>query len=267
MRPAVNLNLLFTELPWPERFDAAARAGFDRVELPWPPLAPDEVTRLVRAARLRVVLLNMDAGDLAAGERGYGNDPRLTGRWRQRLREAVRLAVDLDCPLVNVLAGRRLPEFDDDAQHDCLADNLAWAADVAATADRTLVVEPINDHDIPGYLLPRVADVLALLDRLGHDRVRLQLDTYHVAAMGDDVPAVVATAGARLGHVQIADFPGRHEPGTGDLDLDALLAALTRVGYPGALGLEYLPTGPSAASLAAVTARYPRLRPSPERVR
>ncbi|MFI6822784.1 hydroxypyruvate isomerase family protein [Micromonospora sp. NPDC050187] len=266
MRPAVNLGLLFTELPWPERFDAAARAGFDRVEFVWPPLAPDEVTRLVRAAGLRVVLLNMDAGDLPAGERGYSNDPRLTARWRQRLREAVRLAVDLDCPLVNVLAGRRLPEFGVEEQLDCLADNLRWAADVAETAGRTLVVEPINDHDIPGYLLPRVADVLALLDRLGHDGVRVQLDTYHVAVMGDDVPAAVATAGARLGHVQIADFPGRHEPGTGVLDVDALLAALARVGYTGALALEYVPTGPSAASLAAVTARYPRLDPSPERI-
>ncbi|MEU4565236.1 TIM barrel protein [Micromonospora sp. NPDC023956] len=266
MRPAVNLGLLFTELPWPERFAAAARAGFDRVEFPWPPLPHDEVTRLVRAAGLRVVLLNMDAGDLSAGERGFSNDPRLTDRWRQRLRAAVRLAVDLDCPLVNVLAGRRLPEFGADAQHDCLADNLAWAAEVAAATGRTLVVEPINDHDIPGYLLPRVADVLALIDRLGHDRVRLQLDTYHVAVMGDDVPATVATAGARLGHVQIADHPGRHEPGTGDLDVDALLAALAGVGYTGALGLEYLPTGPSAASLAAVTARYPRLAPSRERL-
>jgi hydroxypyruvate isomerase len=266
MQPAVNLGLLFTELPWPERFAAAARAGFDRVEFPWPPLAPDEVIRLVRAAGLRVVLLNMDAGDLAAGERGYGNDPRLSVRWRQRLREAVDLATDLDCPLVNVLAGRRLPEFGDDEQRDCLADNLRWAVEVAGTAGRTLVVEPINDHDIPGYLLPRVTDVLALLDRVGHDRVRLQLDTYHVAVMGDDLPATVATAGVRLGHVQIADFPGRHEPGTGDLDVDALVAALAAVGYTGALALEYLPTGPSAASLAAVAARYPRLAPSLERL-
>ncbi|WP_176738056.1 TIM barrel protein [Micromonospora inyonensis] len=139
------------------------------------------MTRLVRAAGSRVALLNSDAGDLAAGERGYGNDPRLTVRWRQRLREAVQLAVDVDCPLVNVLAGIQLPGFGVEEQHDCLVDNLRWAADVAGAAGRRLVVEPINDHDIPGYLLPRVADVLALIDRLGHDHVLLQLDTYHVS--------------------------------------------------------------------------------------
>ncbi|MBM0224725.1 hydroxypyruvate isomerase family protein [Micromonospora sp. ATA51] len=261
MYPVVNLGLLFTELPWRRRFAAAAETGFDRVEFPWPPLPPDEVTWLVRAAGVQVALLNMDAGDLAAGQRGYSNDPRLTARWRDDLRRAVDLARDIGCPLVNVLAGRRLPELDERDQLSCLTDNLRWAADLAEAAGLKLVVEPINDHDIPGYLLPRVSDVIALLDQVGRPVVELQLDAYHVAAMGDDVTKTVAAAAGVLGHVQIADFPGRHEPGTGALDVDALLAALGAAGYDGGLALEYVPTLPSSASLRAVAARYPRLGP------
>ncbi|MGR6318286.1 TIM barrel protein [Micromonospora soli] len=261
MHPVVNLGLLFTELPWRRRFAAAADAGFDRVEFPWPPLPPDEVAGLVRAAGVQVALVNMDAGDLAAGERGYSNDPRLSPRWRDQLRRAVDLARDIGCPLVNVLAGRRLPDVDEWDQRRCLTDNLRWAADLAAAAGLTLVVEPINDRDIPGYLLPRVPDVIALLDQVGRPAVKLQLDAYHVAAMGDDVAKTVAAAAGALGHVQIADFPGRHEPGSGALDVEALLAALDVAGYDGGLALEYEPTGPSAASLRAVAARHPRLGP------
>jgi hydroxypyruvate isomerase len=257
MHLVVNLGLLFKELPWPERFAAAAGVGVSHVEFPWPPLPPDEVTRLVRSAGLRVALLNMDAGDLDAGDRGYTNDPRLVARWRERMREALDLAVAVDSPLVNVLTGRRLTGVDDGEQAECLAANLRWAAERAAARDRTLVVEPINDRDAPGYLLPRVADVLGLLDAVGHDAVRLQLDAYHVASMGDDVAGTVALAGARIGHVQVADFPGRHEPGTGDLDLPALLAALAEAGYDGGLALEYVPTGPSTDSLHAVTTTLP----------
>jgi hydroxypyruvate isomerase len=248
----VNLGLLFTELPWPERCAAAAAAGFDRVEFPWPPLEPAEVTRVVREAGVRVALMNMDAGDLAAGDRGYGNDPARTGHWRDQLRRALDLAGELDCLLVNVLAGRRLPGVGVPEQLRCLTDNLRWAAGQAADRGLTLVVEPINDHDIPGYLLPRVTDVLGLVDELNSDSVKLQLDTYHTAVMGDDVPAAIAATGTRLGHVQIADFPGRHEPGTGDLNVDAMLAALTEAGYDGGLALEYVPTRPSAESLRTV---------------
>jgi hydroxypyruvate isomerase len=264
MYPIVNVGLLFTELPWGQRFVAAAEAGFGRVEFPWPPLEPDELRRLVRAAGVDVALMNMPAGDLAAGDRGHGNDPRLVARWRDDLRRALALAGDLRCPLVNVLAGRDVAGVDPAEQLRCLTDNLRWAAGLAERAGLTLVVEPINDRDIPGYLLPRVADVIALIDAVGHPAVRLQLDTYHVAAMGDVVADTVAAAGRVLSHVQIADFPGRHEPGTGDLDIDALIAALIAAGYSGGLALEYVPTGPSAASLRTVTSRYPPLHPEQE---
>lgn len=263
MYPVINLGLLFTELPWPERFAAAAEAGFGRVEFPWPPLPPDEVVRLVREAGVRVALMNMDAGDLAAGDRGYGNDPRHTPRWRLRLHQALDLAGELDCPLVNVLAGRLQPEMNRSEQLRCLTGNLRWAAGLAARDGRTLVVEPINDLDIPGYLLPRVTDVLDLFDQVDHDAVALQLDAYHVAAMGDDVTAAVAAASGRIGHVQVAGFPGRDEPRADELG--TLLAALLDAGYDGGLGLEYVPTQPSAASLRAVTARHLLLRPDRER--
>jgi hydroxypyruvate isomerase len=190
MYPVVNLGLLFTELPWPERFAAAASAGFGRVEFPWPPLPPEEVVRRVRDAGVRVELMNMDAGDLAAGDRGYGNDPPLTPRWRLRLEQAL----ELDCPLVNVLTGRLRPGPARGEQLSCLTGNLRRAAGLAAHRGRTLVVEPVNDRDVPGYLLPRVSDVLGLIDKVDHEAVALQLDVYHVAAMGDDLATAVAAA-------------------------------------------------------------------------
>ncbi len=265
MYPVINLGLVFAGLPWPDRFAAAAEAGFARVEFPWPPLPPAEVGRLVRDAGVRVALANMDAGDLAAGERGYGNDPRFTPLWRLRLRQALDLAVELDCPLVNVLAGRLLPGRTRGEQLWCLTGNLRWAADLAARDGRTLVVEPVNDRDVPGYLLPRVTDVLDLIDQVDHEAVALQFDAYHVAAMGDDVSTAVAVARRRIRHVQVAGFPGRHEPTAAELAV--LLTALAEAGYQGGIGLEYVPTGPPPESLRTVAARHPLLRPDRELTR
>ncbi|HZN17650.1 MAG TPA: TIM barrel protein [Micromonosporaceae bacterium] len=254
IRVAANLGFLFTELPWPDRPLAARDAGFAEVEFAWP-ADPELAAAAVDRAGVRVALLNMPAGDLAAGERGYGNDPRRQAEWRAALDRALRLAGRLGCATVNVLAGTWCAGVARDAQLDCLAGNLGWAARQAGAAGVGLVVEPVNSLDIPAYLLPRTGDVVALLDRVGAPGIGVQLDTYHCAQEGDDPVGWVGRLGHRLGHVQLADHPGRHEPGTGSLPVPAMLRALSEAGYAGAVGLEYHPTPGSDPGAVAAAVR------------
>ncbi|MGH3662982.1 MAG: hydroxypyruvate isomerase family protein [Micromonosporaceae bacterium] len=258
MQVAANLGFLFTDRPWTERPAAAAAAGLHAVEFPWPP-DPAPLATAVAAAGVGVALVNMPAGDLAAGERGHGNDPARVEQWRGDFERALAYASGISRqapPLVNVLAGNRRPGLPVEAQRECLVDNLRWAAPRAAAAGTRLVVEPINSLDIPEYLCPRTTDVTAVLDQVGEPGIGVQLDTYHCAAMGEDPAATVAALGPRLGHVQLADHPGRHEPGSGDLDIAAILATLRDSGYAGSLGLEYVPLLQSAASVTEVIDRW-----------
>jgi hydroxypyruvate isomerase len=250
-RLAGNLGFLFPGLAWAERPAAARDAGLGFVEFPWPP-DPAAVAAAVRAAGVRPVLVNVAAGDLAAGDRGFGHLPGRVGEWRDALDAALAYAVEVGCPTVNVLAGIAGPGTPIGEQRRCLVGNLAWAAPRARAAGVRLVVEAVNATDSPGYLAPRIADVVELLDGAGTPGVGVQLDTYHCAVAGDDPAWWVRRLGSRLGHVQLADHPGRHEPGTGRLDLAGVLAALRDTGYAGAVGLEYLPSG---ATLSDVVRR------------
>ncbi|MFL6077898.1 MAG: hydroxypyruvate isomerase family protein [Mycobacteriales bacterium] len=249
MRVAGNLAFLFPDLPWPDRPAAARAAGLAAVEFPWPP-DPDALAAAVGRAGVAVVLCNVDAGDLAAGDRGYAHDPARRPAWRQALDRALRFAERTGCPTLNVLAGRALPGVPAAAQRETLLDNLAWAGPRARDAGVRLVVEAVNDVDSPGYLYPRTADVAAALPEVG-----VQLDTYHAAVMGEDPATAVRALGPRLGHVQLGDHPGRHEPGTGAIDFVALFAALTGIGYRGGVGLECHPTRPVPATLALLEQR------------
>lgn len=240
-RLAANVAWLFTEHPWLDRFAAARGAGFAAVEFPWPD-DPSATADAVRAAGLRVALLNMPAGDLAAGDRGWPNDPERVGSWRDAFGEALRLATELWCPTVNVLAGNLVPSPLDD-QLACLEDNLRWALPRAAARGVTVVTELLNRQENPGYLLVSLDDADSVLRPLAPLGWRLQLDTWHLGLTEPDVAAAIRRAGPHIGHVQVADVPGRHEPGTGDLDWEAITEALADAGYRGPIGLEYLPTG------------------------
>lgn len=254
-RVAANLAFLFTDVPWPQRPGQARDAGFTEVEFPWPP-EPDRLAEAVKRAGVGVALLNMPAGDLDAGERGFSNDPDRVAQWREALEAALRLAGRLACPTVNVLAGTDRPGQGRKTQLDCLAQNLRWGAQRAADCGVRLVVEPINGQDIPGYLLPRMADLVAWLARHGlSDAVGVQLDTYHLGMAGEDAVAWIKALGPRLGHVQLADHPGRHEPGTGSLPMPAILGALAGTGYQGAVGLEYRSTSGSDPAVVAAAVR------------
>jgi hydroxypyruvate isomerase len=240
VRFAANVAWLFTEHAWLDRFATAADAGCAQVEFPWPN-DPAATADAVRASGLRVAMLNMAAGDLAAGERGWPNDPDRRDEWRDAFRDALRLASDLECGTINVLAGNRLAAPPLDVQRTCLEGNLRWALARATEAGVTLVTELLNRRENTGYLLATPADAAPLLERLGPLGWRLQLDTYHLGMTVDDVPGAIRAAAGRIGHIQVADVPGRHEPGTGSLDWPAIGAALDEAGYDGAIGLEYRP--------------------------
>jgi hydroxypyruvate isomerase len=248
---AVNVGFLFRELPYLERFRAARDAGFEAVEFAWPLAPPAEVVSAVRAAGVRVVLLNVNAGDLEAGERGHANDPDARERWRNDFEEALRLAEVVDCPALNVLPGNRLDELALDVQLDCVRENLLWALPKARAAGRTLLLELLNPSDTPRYLLTKPADVVALLEEFDDPSLRLQFDAYHFGRVlgADRVPGAFRELAPLVGHVQVADAPGRHEPGTGTIDWPAFFRVVAETGYRGAIGLEYAPQAGTSEGL------------------
>lgn len=248
-RFAVNVGFLYRELALEARLAAARDDGFDAVESAWP-ADPVAFAAAVAAAGVRVALLNVAAGDLEAGERGHANDPMAVGRWRSDLVEALRLASDVRCPTLNVLAGNDVAGVPRAEQWATLRANLAWALPLAARAGRRLVVELLNPHDTPAYLVTDPGAARDLVEPLAGAGLRIQFDTYHAGRIGLDVPAAFSDLAPLVGHVQIADVPGRHEPGTGSIDWPAFFAALAETGYEGAVGLEYRPEAETRAGLS-----------------
>ena len=242
--------MLFRELPYLERPRAAADAGFTMVETWWPPegLSSRWADAIARY-RLRVVALNADGGDLDAGERGFLNVP---GRREEQLRafsEAVVLAHRCGAPRINVLVGR---ETTGSPRSDQLAAATAALADCATIAEQaglTILVEPINETDVPGYLVSTPAEAVRLIESVGSDSVRLLYDAYHAARAGRNPCEEIASLVPLIDHVQYADCPGRGAPGTGELNLRAFVEALENAGYAGAIGLEFNPSGLTSDAL------------------
>lgn len=258
MRYDVNLSILFTELPLLERPAAARAAGFDAVELWWPFAGPEpadaEVDALLRAlsdAGVRLVGLNFDAGDMAAGERGLLSRPDGCARFRANIDVAVGIAAATGCRVLNALFGNRVPDLDIEAQEELGVTNLGLAAKAAARCGATVVVEALNSYENPEYPLTSSDAALHIADRVraraGVDNVALLVDFYHLVRMGEDPRTVIDRHAGRIGHAQIADVPGRGRPGTGEIPYAAVLRALEESGYAGHVGLEYKPAGPSAA--------------------
>ena len=246
---AVNCSILFPELPLLQRPAAAAAAGFDAVEFWWPfsTTADAEVDAFVGAvsdAGVRLVGLNLAAGDLGAGDRGLVSWPGRETEFRDSVAVAVGIGERLGTAVFNALYGNRVDGAT--GQDELADDNLAFAAGQAARIGATVVLEPLSGAE--RYPLRTAADALAVADRVGVDNLALLADLYHLAVNGEDLDAVIVEHTARIGHVQIADAPGRHEPGTGALDLHRRLAALTDAGYDGHVALEYIPTSTGAAT-------------------
>ncbi|HEY2062371.1 hydroxypyruvate isomerase family protein [Amycolatopsis sp. NBC_01480] len=250
-----NLSILFTELPLLERAPAARAAGFTAVEFWWPFDAADprpvEVERFVRSieqAGVQLTGLNFFAGDMAAGERGLVSWVGREAEFAVSLTIALGIAERLGCRSFNALYGNRIEGVEPSEQDELALVQLGTAAEAAAGIGAQLVLEPLSG--MPSHPLKTAADAVAVLDKLGRDNVRLLVDLYHLAVNGDDLDAVIAEHTPRTGHVQIADAPGRHQPGTGELDLEGYLEKLQAAGYDGHVGIEYKPDGPTVESLA-----------------
>jgi hydroxypyruvate isomerase len=249
-RFSANLSMLFAEHEFLDRFEAAARAGFEAVEYGIPYSYPKDVLaeRLERH-RLAQVLINMPAGDWEKGDRGLACDRRRVGEFQDGVGLAIEYARALRCPLVNCLAGIAPRGEDPERVRKTLVGNLRFAAARLAEAGLQLVTEAINTRDMPGFHLCRSAQALSVIDEVAAPNLRLQYDVYHMQVMEGDLAATLERHLARIGHVQIADNPGRHEPGTGEINFEFLLGHLDRIGYRGWVGCEYRPLAATAAGL------------------
>ncbi len=248
MRLCANLSMLFAELPMEDRFAAAARAGFDAVEIQFPREHDlDALLRARDAAGLPVVLINIPRG--AGDEVGLACLPGREADFAGAVETCLRQARALDAKKVNVLAGRPPSGADPELCRATLTRNLRLAADRFAEIGVRVMVEPVNPFDVPGFFLVSLAAGLEALALAEHDNLFLQFDFYHMALTEPDLVAAIEMAGGRIGHVQFADAPGRHEPGTGSIDFGAAFAALGRIGYGGDIAAEYRPAGATEAGL------------------
>ncbi|MBX0326463.1 TIM barrel protein [Oscillochloris sp. ZM17-4] len=246
----LNISITMPGLPYARRIDEAARMGFTAVELWWP-RGEDlgALARRVSDAGLSVALINFDGGDLAAGERGFLNDPVRQAEFRASAPAALDLARRLGCHQLNALVGRWLPGEPRESQLARVRENLTWVCDLAAHAGVTVLLEALNSWETPAYMLTSTADSLAMIDSVGAPNLALQYDVYHMQRMEGNICATVAAHAGRIGHIQFADSPGRGQPGTGELNFPFIFQAIEDSGYTGYVGAEYLPRGSLEESL------------------
>jgi hydroxypyruvate isomerase len=248
---SVHISWLFGELPYLERVGAAHRAGFARIETAWPEQADREgLPRAVAENGVDVALLNCPAGDTSSGERGFINDPSRREEAELGFVAAAELAERIGARNLNLLVGRALGGVGLARQRESLLGALRDCAAEAATRGLRVLIEPLNESENPGYLAPTPADAVALIEASAADGVGLLLDVYHLAAAGIEPLAAIDRFAGLIGHVQVSDWPGRGEPGSGSLDLWSILERLDARGYEGAVGLEYEPRGTTEASFA-----------------
>lgn len=239
---AANLSMMFNEVPFLDRFAEARRAGFDAVEFLFPyEHAADELRHRLDDAGLTLALFNMPPGDWAAGERGLACLPGRQSEFRDGVARSLDYAGALGCPLVHCMAGVVPLDATPGVAANLYVANLAWAADQATTAGVRVAIEPINQWDMPGYFLRTTAQAAAVCEALGADRVGLQLDLYHCQVSEGDLTRHMQALMPITAHVQIADVPGRHEPGTGEIAWDWIFRQLDKLGYKGWVGCEYRP--------------------------
>lgn len=241
-RFSANLSMLFTERDFLDRFDAAAGAGFSAVEYVSPyEFPPETVAARLKKNGLAQALFNLPAGDWAAGERGIAVLPDRVEEFQRGVDTAILYAKALGCSQVNCLAGVAPSTVDREVLEETFVANLSHAAARLGEAGIRLLIEPINNRDIPGFFLGTSRQALAIMDRVGSGNLFLQYDIYHMQVMEGDLARTIETNLGRIAHIQIADNPGRHEPGTGEINFPFLLGHLDRIGYGGWVGAEYKP--------------------------
>ena len=260
-RFAANLSMLFTEVPLLERFEHAARAGFSAVEMQFPYEAPAAALReRLVMHRQRMVLHNLPGGDWAAGDRGIACQPARVDEFRAGVENGIAYATTLGVPQLNCLAGIAPAGVDEALVRQTFVDNLRHAAAKLKAAGLKLLIEPINDFDVPGFWLNNTAKAIGVIEEVGADNLFLQYDIYHAQRYEGELAATMAKVLPHIAHIQVADNPGRNEPGSGEIHFDFLFRHLARIGYRGDIGCEYKPAAGTEAGLGWLESARRHLR-------
>ena len=247
---AANISMMFTEVDFLDRFEVAAKAGFKGVEYLFPYDYPaDQIKEKLDQNGLTQVLFDFPAGDWDAGERGIGALPDRIGEFQDGVGMAVEYARVLECERLTVLAGKANANKTDVAMQQTLVDNLKFASNAVIDTNTTILLEAINTIDIPGYYVSRTDQSRAAVESAEADNVKVQYDIYHMQIMEGDVTRAIDSNLDVIGHFQLADNPGRHEPGTGEINYDFLLSHIDSKGYEGWVGCEYIPSEDTSSGL------------------
>ena len=248
---AANISMLFTEFDFLERFAQASKAGFVAVEIQFPYQYGSAVlAEQLGRHQLSQVLLNLPAGDWSTGDRGIACLPDRIGEFQDGVGRAIEYATALECPRVNCLAGVARAGANRSKLHDTFVDNLRFAAHELKQHGIALMVEPLNSRDHPGFFIRDSRHAAEIIEEVGSDNLHLQFDVYHSHIMDDHVVSALHQNMSHIAHVQIADDPGRHEPGTGSIDFKGVFQVLERAGYKGWIGCEYVPSTTTAESFS-----------------
>jgi len=240
-----NLTLMFNEVEFLDRFAAAAKAGFTGVEYLFPYVAPAaQVAEKLNAAKLTQVLHNLPAGNWAAGDRGNAVQAERVGEFQEGVGKAIEYAKALGCKQLNCLAGLTPKDVPAEKVRETFVNNLRFAAD--------RLIEPINTRDIPGFYLTKTQQALDIIQAVGSSNLWLQYDIYHMQVMEGDLAPTIEKNLSRIAHMQLADNPGRHEPGTGEINYEFLFKHIDKLGYQGWIGCEYKPAAETTAGLGWV---------------
>lgn len=247
---AANLTLMFAEVPFLQRFCAARAAGFDAVEFQFPyAYASEELAEQLRREQLQAVLHNLPAGNWEAGDRGLACDPARVGEFQDGVAQALAYAGALGVRRLHCLAGIRPPGVSPARARATYVANLRFAAAQLAAHGIDLLIEPINTWDIPGYFLTGTDQAAAIIAECAVPNLFLQFDVYHMQRMQGELANTLRAHWPIIGHIQVADSPGRHEPGTGEINYPFLFRLIDELGYDGWVGCEYIPRGDTVAGL------------------
>ena len=250
---SANLSMLFTEVGFADRFERANKSGFKGVECQFPyELPKEEIAARLEKYGQEIVLFNIPAGDWASGERGIACLPGRESEFQEGVGKAIEYGKALKCPRINCLAGLIPKDVPADKVRQTLVSNLKFAADAMQKVGISLLVEALNDKDVPGFYFVHSSDVFQFFDEVGHPNLSLQYDIYHMQIMEGNLTKTIQQQLNRIGHIQLADNPGRHEPGTGEINFPNLFKFIDEAGYAGWIGLEYKPSGVTEEGLGWV---------------
>ena len=239
-----NVSMMFNEVDFPERFDAAAKAGFKGVEFLLPyAYEKSLLAEKLQRNKLELVLFNMPPGDWEAGDRGMACDPARTGEFRENVGLALDYALALDCKQVHCMAGLKPRGVGEEAMRDTYIENLQFAGKALAEHGISVLIEAINTRDIPGFYLNYSAQAFDIMHYANVPNLAFQYDIYHMQIMEGDLAPTIERNLGNIGHMQLADTPGRHEPGSGEINYPFLFDFIDRIGYQGWIGCEYRPAG------------------------